>query len=465
MGSTVNGIYVPDVGESGWGPNVSNNMRRLSELVINADAFAGNDSAKIQAAVTAAPSTGATVFMPGRTWNITTGITDAGKTIKFQGAGPRATVLQGSGITILSISAGGTGNNTGGSGVEDLQILGSPSNASTVGLEITNGANAAVRWNLRHIFVIGTATTGIGIRTIFGLEGVFDDVDVEQWSTGVSMQREGAGANRSNANLFSGCKIRANTIGIDIPAEGSADTFIHGCTIEGNSIGFQDASTEMMSITSTHLENSNGSQINITKSAGRLFSAGNYYTGAVANKDIIITGGATLHTSIGDTLQAGITHNGSSIFNIIAPVLGDPSVTGTGPIIRYGNDGFKALGTQLSPFVVNTVTRSTKATPTYSASITPDAPAGGWQTITVTNGTAFTINAPTNPPASTLFQELTIEIFNNSGGVMGAVTWNAAFKLVGGAFTNPANANKRFVAFKWNGTHWIEQSRAGADYV
>jgi hypothetical protein len=37
------------------------------------------------------------------------------------------------------------------------------------------------------------------------------------------------------------------------------------------------------------------------------------------------------------------------------------------------------------------------STPTYSASITPDASAGEWQTITVTNGTAFTINAPTSP--------------------------------------------------------------------
>jgi hypothetical protein len=106
----------------------------------------------------------------------------------------------------------------------------------------------------------------------------------------------------------------------------------------------------------------------------------------------------------------------------------------------------------------------TKATPTYSASITPDASAGPWQTITVTNANAFTINAPTNAPDSGHSAELTVEILNSSGGAMGAITWNAAFVLVGGAFTNPASTKKRCIRFEWNGANWIETSRAGADY-
>ena len=105
-----------------------------------------------------------------------------------------------------------------------------------------------------------------------------------------------------------------------------------------------------------------------------------------------------------------------------------------------------------------------KDNPSYSASITPNATHGQWFTITVTNGTAFTINAPSSAPASSQTQELTIEIFNNSGGAMGAITWDAAFSLVGGAFTNPASTKKRFVRFAWNGTTWIEITRASADY-
>jgi len=105
-----------------------------------------------------------------------------------------------------------------------------------------------------------------------------------------------------------------------------------------------------------------------------------------------------------------------------------------------------------------------KATPVYSASITPDASQGVWQTITVTNGTAFTINAPTNTPDSSHTKELAIEVVNSSGGAMGAITWNAAFVFTNGAFVNPANTKKRHVRFEWNGSNWIETARALADY-
>jgi hypothetical protein len=107
---------------------------------------------------------------------------------------------------------------------------------------------------------------------------------------------------------------------------------------------------------------------------------------------------------------------------------------------------------------------SARATPAYSASITPDASNSNWQTITVTNVTAFTINAPTNPPGAGQTETLTVEIFNNSGGAMGAITFNAVFILVGGAFTNPATGKHRSITFGWNGTNWVELTRAGADY-
>lgn len=107
---------------------------------------------------------------------------------------------------------------------------------------------------------------------------------------------------------------------------------------------------------------------------------------------------------------------------------------------------------------------SAKVADTYSASITPNAARANWHTITATNGTAFTINAPTAPPASTQTESLTIEILNSSGGALGTITWNAVFVLVGGAFTNPANTKKRFITFWWNGSSWIEAYRASADY-
>lgn len=102
--------------------------------------------------------------------------------------------------------------------------------------------------------------------------------------------------------------------------------------------------------------------------------------------------------------------------------------------------------------------------PTYSASITPNAALGIWQQIIVTNGTAFTINAPTNAPTASQTQELTIEVLNSSGGAMGVITWNAAFVFAGLVWANPANTKKRRVTFRWNGTNWIATSISSADY-
>jgi hypothetical protein len=86
---------------------------------------------------------------------------------------------------------------------------------------------------------------------------------------------------------------------------------------------------------------------------------------------------------------------------------------------------------------------------TYSASMTIDTALGNYFTITANNGTAYTINAPTNAADG---QRITIEISNTSGGALGTATWNGAFKMV--AWTNPASANSRAIDFIYNGSNW-----------
>lgn len=95
----------------------------------------------------------------------------------------------------------------------------------------------------------------------------------------------------------------------------------------------------------------------------------------------------------------------------------------------------------------------------YSASMTPGAHIAICQRITVTNATAMTINAPNNPNAG---MDLTFDIINSSGGAMGAITWNAIYKMAG-AFTNPASTKRRTIRFYFDGTSWIEIGRAAAD--
>lgn len=103
---------------------------------------------------------------------------------------------------------------------------------------------------------------------------------------------------------------------------------------------------------------------------------------------------------------------------------------------------------------------------TYSASMTPNALAGNVQTITATNGTAFTINAPANAPTGAsgapIGQRLRIRIRNASGGALGTATWDSLYKL-GASWTQPANGFSRAIEFDFNGTNWVEASRTAAD--
>lgn len=94
----------------------------------------------------------------------------------------------------------------------------------------------------------------------------------------------------------------------------------------------------------------------------------------------------------------------------------------------------------------------------YSASITYNASDSNFFTITATNATPFTINAPTNA-VTNLFHTLTIR--NASGGALGAATFNAVFKLA--AWTQPANGFSRSITFRFDNTNWVEYSRTPAD--
>jgi hypothetical protein len=102
--------------------------------------------------------------------------------------------------------------------------------------------------------------------------------------------------------------------------------------------------------------------------------------------------------------------------------------------------------------------RPGRVAPTYGVTVAIDASAGSLQSITVTDGVAFAIGAPTNP---TTGQTLTIMVRNTSGGAVGVITWNAVYHMV--AFTNPANGFSQSVTFQYDGADWVEITRTTAD--
>jgi hypothetical protein len=95
---------------------------------------------------------------------------------------------------------------------------------------------------------------------------------------------------------------------------------------------------------------------------------------------------------------------------------------------------------------------------TYGTNVVITASLANRFRIPVTNGVAFTILNPISPRTG---QRITIRIINTSGGAMGVITWDTAFKL--SAWTNPANGFSRSISFSYNGSNWIEESRTPAD--
>ncbi len=95
----------------------------------------------------------------------------------------------------------------------------------------------------------------------------------------------------------------------------------------------------------------------------------------------------------------------------------------------------------------------------YSPAITPNVDNGHTGLIIVTDGVAFTINAPAGTPIRG--QRLTIEVYNNSGGAAGALTWNGIYRL--SAWVQPANGSRRAITFEWDTGNWREVSRTPAD--
>lgn len=109
--------------------------------------------------------------------------------------------------------------------------------------------------------------------------------------------------------------------------------------------------------------------------------------------------------------------------------------------------------------------QTTLVSPTYGPAVVIDCSLGNNFIIAVSNNTAFTVNAPTNPPTSGFTGLITVTIANGAGGAHGAITWTAGaggFRLAG-ALAAIANLNQRSIIFRWSGTVWNEIARTAAD--
>lgn len=97
---------------------------------------------------------------------------------------------------------------------------------------------------------------------------------------------------------------------------------------------------------------------------------------------------------------------------------------------------------------------------TYGTTVQVGGDVARVQLITVTNATAFTIANPRSPREGA---EITLDVFNNTAGAIGAITFGTEYQTAG-AFVNPAAGKHRLIAFYRSvDSKWRETWRGAAD--
>jgi hypothetical protein len=253
----------------------------------------------------------------------------------------------------------------------------------------------------------------------------------------------------SNNNLFLGCRAQ-ECGGYGVRNQAADGSVWYGGKFQGNTAGGWLEAEDI---------NGAGATDTVIEAAGFEGNSGYEFQGQVSTH-MVVRNNTFESTSVTGIFNQAFcdymlfednrTYNNKSC-TIVASGSGATNVWGRGN-----------LGFGLNNFTNGTMQAQTGAPVvlTYSASITPDASMGEYFTLNVTNGTAFTINYPTNLGYG---QRLTLDITNSSGGAMGTVTFNASYFLAG-ALTQAATGHHRVISFQNDGlTGLVEQYRSVAD--
>jgi hypothetical protein len=439
--------------------------------------------------ITAAKVTSQIIIPRGVTWSgagfselFGTGPSNRGATCILRAfTGSNATVLA-SGDDII-ISGIDIDNNLQGTG-ECLQVTGSRAaldqvscrNSGGDGLRIgktDSGASTinANNWKAIHIVVAGNMGAGMRLDDTNTTTSLTYPLGVSNVNAGQCLVldarnngSDGLQIGNANDNIFNtvasqsntGCGIRFKTDGVnsgprcnkilgnDCENNTGNDIQIDAATLPLSGPGLYNVifGNRSVAVSSRIVDNSTGSLV-IQWLPNLGFRA--YHFGSDVNA--LATSGV-----VGLNLYVGANNSPARLYGLASGAVDS--------ILR--GSVHKAGGSQTDGFELNqnAVFRPLNDlfTLAYSASITIDASTGMWFEVTASNGTSFTFNAPTNPQTG---QEITVTVRNTSGGVLGAVTWNAIFKLA--AWVSPANGNSRSIKFRYDSASWVESSRTPAD--
>jgi hypothetical protein len=325
-------------------------------------------------------------------------------------------------------------------------------------LSPTNSADFTGHQRFTRLLVQGF-NKNIDINNMFMV--TFKDVRSESGAEGIYCAPiDQAGDNGYVTTLtFDNCFINDNTRNVYFsPALTSkCVTFIGGAiqAATGSAEQMYVSKLRMLSFIGTYFEGANTIPAIRFADASQTTVVGGYFndSGGVnmsAGEVVVISCQFVTAT---DVITGATTNSKLTLFNCSLPSSGNSSTTNFLQFNAFNTDyngvSYKAYhGNHAEGFTDDG----------YGASITTNVRFGNTQRYTVNNGTAFTINAPTNAIAGT---KLTYIFKNTSGGAMGAITWNSVFKLP--TLTMPATGFNRAYTFIYDGTNWVFQYQTAAD--
>lgn len=228
---------------------------RKDALVINVKDYGAigddttNDTAAIQAAITALPSSGGVVFFPPGTYRITSAIA-LRSALTLQGAGGSASVIHQTNTTAHGLS----GVDILGFSVKGLRVVG-PSSGSGDGLHLTRSVNAATNY-IELSDAIFRTWGGNGISISNPIVSAFTQVRCEN-NGNHGFYLYGVGGVAGTSVALTGCYANDNT-----SAGYYLDTMVYcslnGCASESNAADYRLTNCQSIAMSGCGSENNGG---------------------------------------------------------------------------------------------------------------------------------------------------------------------------------------------------------------
>lgn len=437
-----------------------------------------DDTASVQAAITAARAANATVVVPPGTYVITGSLTDTTSGtvpgLRLIGAGARSTVFdwRGASAAMLRLDGGAASTFQQYGRLADFRITTTTSPVASHGIQLR------AAWGLQIEQVWIDSLTGDAIRVAIS-SGDADSVahlhirDCRlEGNTGYGFNdASGAGISALAFLTIENCYIRANTAG-GIRWSGQLGRILSstiaqnggdgGLYIRQNGVAPQQLAVENNEFDSNlaqHIKIDGG--LNLVLRNNQLTFQALTPPGAFGpTTGLLIGDGATALQNVvvsGTRVRSTPTNPSSAttVYSVAAnatyTLIQDTAwqafsganatrVADAGVLTMIRDDG---LWTQAAL----TFTRTSGAGP-----FTPSTANGPFQELRMTTAGAVTVNQPTGAAAG---RELLLVVFNDSGGAI-TVTFNAAYLTTG--YTDPANGKRRSARFAYNPTAgvWIQ---------